>query len=463
LKINQPAPAAEYLQKAIEKNPEDGGLYFQLSRALRALGRTSEMGEALAKFQQLGGAKEKTVPAPGLFEYLSLPPDVQTQRDQAALRQAIEQRPSDLDLKITLAELLFRQNRTAEALALVTENFKPAFVDGKLLARLTNVLLASEQYSTALPLLEPVLKAPAATEELALAYVEAKFHTSGAAAALAALPEVPAARRSGNYYLLQAQLFDELGRFPEAVAALNLALRSATTRPDLYFQACSFLIKHQRFQECLQLLDQADRHVPGSSDLALVRAVVLQMMNQTTSAVQQLSKIEAQWPEWPFPYIIHGIILQGEHQAAEAKQLLESAIALGTSVPAAYFQLALAMKDLAPNDNENAYKVISRGIELAPDDPYMQVQAGRIALDMKDYSSALTHLKEAIRLFPDMANAHWLLANLYRVTGQTDKLGAEIAEVERLNKLFPPGTQTPPSMQNLLFSLRRSDAAGPQR
>jgi tetratricopeptide (TPR) repeat protein len=93
----------------------------------------------------------------------------------------------------------------------------------------------------------------------------------------------------------------------------------------------------------------------------------------------------------------------------------------------------------------------------------MQVQAGRIALDMKDYSSALTHLKEAIRLFPDMANAHWLLANLYRVTGQTDKLGAEIAEVERLNKLFPPGTQTPPSMQNLLFSLRRSDAAGPQR
>ncbi len=212
-------------------------------------------------------------------------------------------------------------------------------------------------------------------------------------------------------------MFDELGRFTDAVAALNLALRSAPTRPDLYFQACSFLIKHRRFQECLQLLEQAERHVPNSADLALARTVVLQMMNQTTSAIQQLSKIEAQWPEWPMPYVIHGIILQGQHQAAEAKQLLQSAIALGSSVPAAYFHLALAIKDLDPNDNENAYKVISRGVELAPEDPYMQMQAGKIALDMKNYASALAHLREAIRLFPDMADAHWQMAALYRFTG----------------------------------------------
>ncbi len=50
----------------------------------------------------------------------------------------------------------------------------------RLLARLTNVLLAFEQYSTALPLLEPLLKDPAGTEELSLDYVQAKFHTSGA-------------------------------------------------------------------------------------------------------------------------------------------------------------------------------------------------------------------------------------------------------------------------------------------
>ncbi len=463
LKLNQPEPAAEYLRKAIAKNPADGNLYFQLSRALRALGRTNEMAEALAKFQQLGGAKEKTVPAPGLFEYLSLDPDVQAKRDEAALKQAIEQRPSDLELKITLAELLFRQKRTADALALVTENFRPGAVDLRLLARLTNVLLGFEQYSTALPLLEPVLKAPDSTEDLSLDYAQAKFRTSGAAAALAALDEIPNSRRSGNYYLLKAQLLDELGRFSDAVAALNLALSSAPTRSDLYFQACSFLIKHRRFQECLQLLEQAERRVPDSPDLALARAVVLQMMNQATSAAHQLSKIEARWPEWPTPYLVHGIILEGQHQAKEAKQLLESAIALGSSIPAAYFHLALAMKDLAPNDNENAYQVISRGVELAPDDPYMQMQAGKIALDMKNYPSALAHLREAIRLYPEMADAHWLLANFYRLTNQQDKVQTELAEVARLNKLFPPGTQTPPSMQDLLFSLRKPGAGGAER
>ncbi len=463
LKVDQPQEAAEYLQKAIDKNPEDGNLYFQLSRALRALGKTSEVMEALARFKQLGNAREKTVPEPGLFEYLSLPPDVQAKRDEAALKAAIGQRPSDMELKISLAELLFKQNRTAEALALVTENFKPGDVDTRLLTRLTSLLLAFEQYSTALPLLEPVMQDPAGDEDLLLDYVQAKFHTSGAEEALKALEEIPDSRRSGNYYLLKAQLFDQLDRFGDAVAALNLALRSAPTRPSLYFQACTFLIKHQRFPECLQLLEQAERFVPDSPDLAMTRAVALQMMNKTSSAIEQLSKMEAQWPEWPTPYIVHGIILQGQHQAADAKPLLESGIALGSSLPAAYFNLAMAMKDLDPKDNENAYKVLSKGLELAPDDPFMQMQAGRIALEMKNYAAARTHLEEAIRLFPDMAEAHWQMAMLYRVTGQTDKLDAELAEVERLRKLFPPGTQTPPSMQSLLFSMGKPGSVGPKR
>jgi predicted Zn-dependent protease len=68
LKVGEPQAAADYLQRAIQKTPDNGDLYFQLSRALRALGRTQEMTEALTRFKQLGGAKEKMIPAPGLFD-----------------------------------------------------------------------------------------------------------------------------------------------------------------------------------------------------------------------------------------------------------------------------------------------------------------------------------------------------------------------------------------------------------
>jgi len=93
----------------------------------------------------------------------------------------------------------------------------------------------------------------------------------------------------------------------------------------------------------------------------------------------------------------------------------------------------------------------------------MQVEAGRTALDMRDYAAALSHLQEAVRLYPEMADAHWLLATLYRITGEQEKQKVELAEVSRLNKLFPPGTQTPPSMQDLLFSAGKPGAAGGRR
>ena len=459
LKVGEPQAAADYLQKAIRKNPENGDLYFQLSRALRSLGCTQEMTEALTRFKQLGGAKEKMIPAPGLFDFLSLSPEEQQAHSIVTLKQAIAQRPSDFDLRIKLAEVYFKQNQTDDALAVIDEVSRIS-QDPIVLGRAATVLVAFNQYSRALPLLEAALQQKDVPEDVALDYALAKFHTAGAEEALARLDQIPGPKRSGNYYLLRAQLLDDLGRFPEAVQALNEALRAAPTQANLYLQACSFLIKHRRLEECLQLLAQAEKHVPESQELALARAVVLEMSNRTHEATQQLVKMEAQWPEWPLPYVIHGIVLQSQHQAAEAKQLLETAIALGSASPSAYYHLALAISELSPGDSESAYRTISTGLKLDPADPYMHAQAGRIAIAMKDYPAALSHLQEAIRLYPDMADAHWLLANLYRVTGEGEKQRVELAEVQRLNKLFPPGTQTPPSMQDLLFSARKPAVIG---
>ncbi len=459
LKVGEPQAAVDYLQKAISKDPSDGNLYFQLSRALRALGRTQEVTEALRRFQELGGAKDRRVPQPGLFDFLSLPPEEQQARSMVTLRQSIEQRPRDLGLRITLAEFYFRQDKPSDALALIEEVSKLS-QDPTILARAAKVLLAFDRYSEALPLLETALRQQGAPEDLSLDYVVATFHTVGAEEALAKLDQVPGSRRSGDYYLLRAQLLDELNRFSESVQALNEALRAAPTHAELYLQACSFLIKHKQNDEALKLLAQAEKNVPGSPELAVAQAVVLEMSNQTYEATQKLVRIQAQWPEWSLPYVIHGIVLQSQHKAAEAKQLLETAIALGSTDPSAYYHLTLAISDLTPNDYETAYKTVSTGLKLDPTDPYMQAQAGKIALAMKNFPAALSHLQEAIRLYPEMADAHWLLANLYRVTGEGEKQRIELAEVQRLNKLFPPGTQTPPSMQDLLFSVRKPAVAG---
>jgi tetratricopeptide (TPR) repeat protein len=452
LKVGEPQAAADYLQKAIRKDPENGDLYFQLSRALRALGRAQEMTEALARFKQLGGAKEKMVPAPGLFDFLSLNPEQQQAQSLANLKQAIAQRPSELDLRIKLAELYFKQGKTADALAMIDEVVRISQAPTTL-ARAARVLLSFNEYSAALPLLETALRQENAPEDLALDYVLAKFHTAGAGEALAKIDQIPASKRNGNYYLLKAQVLDALNRFREAVEALNQALRAAPDRQDFYLQATQFLVKHELYQQTLDLLTQADRFVPNSRELSLTRAIVMELLNHPDDAIRELSRMESLWPEWYQPYLTQGVVLQTTGRPEEARQQLETAIALGAREPTAYYYLSLAIKSLAPGDNDKAYKVVLEGLRWSPGDPFLQAQAGKLALAMNDFSKAQAHLEEAIRLKPEMAEAYWTLSSVYRATGEKEKQLKTLAEVDRLNKLYPQGAASGDQMRDLLFSV----------
>ncbi len=463
LQDDQPEAAARFLKQAIDLDPENADLYFHYGRALRLLDRTQEMDEALANFKRLGGRKAREQPpAAGLFDYFKLSPAEQEARYVRNLQDAILRRPGNPEPRVLLAGVYLNQKKNDDALTLL-DQVKQISEDVKVLARCGRLLVDSGLYANAIPFLENVIRKEPVPEGSYLDYALAVFRTGGAEKGLTALDTIPSSGRDGDYYLLRAQILDSLGRFEEAVEALNGALRAAPTRPDLYFQACSFLLKHKQYEESLRLLKLAEDHVAASPALMMARAITLEMSNQTQEAMQQLGKIQSQWPEWAPAYVVQGIILQSQHQAAEAKRSLETAIALRSTDPAAYYSLVLAIKDLTPNDKETAYKVAARGLALDPNDPYMQLEAGRAALDMKDYAAALTHLQEAARLYPEMSEAHWLLATLYRVTGEQEKQKVELAAVTRLNKLFPPGTQPPPSTQDLLFSVGKPGAAGGRR
>lgn len=262
------------------------------------------------------------------------------------------------------------------------------------------------------------------------------------------------ANPTGDYYLLRAKLLDNSGQFEEAVASINKALQATPTRPDFYLQASLFLVKHEKFHEALDLLRQSEKFIAPHPDLLLLQAIVLEMVNFSDDAGRLLEKAQSLWPEWYVPYLIHGIILENQHQAAEARQRLETAVALGGKEPAAYFYLAMAYSDLNPEDNAGAYKILTPALELNPADPYAQTLAGKLNLGMKEYAKAKQHLDEAIRLQPDLSDAHWTLANVYRLTGEQEKQQIELAEVNRLNKLKPAANTAPKlPMKNLLFSV----------
>lgn len=316
-------------------------------------------------------------------------------------------------------------------------------------------MLEAEQYASARALLERAVAAPSSSVETRLDLAIAIFRTSGPEAALSEMEKFPVGDRNGDYFLLRAQILEAMGQFKRAVESLNQGFGAAPTRPDLYFQAALLLIKHQRYRETLDLLQQATQILPGARELLLTEAITLELLREPDQAQAMLKQIESRWPEWSQPYLVNGIMLEIRLKSAEAKTLLERAIALGARDAVAYYYLASAIMHATPEDTQGAQRAIDKALRLDPRDAYIQSLAGKIAYTRKDYRAALEHLRVAVRLWPDMVEARQALSATYRALGEKEKSVAELQEIVRIKQANRTADQAPPfPTGNLLFAVR---------
>jgi len=222
----------------------------------------------------------------------------------------------------------------------------------------------------------------------------------------------------------------------------------------LYLQATGFLLKHKLYHEALDVLEQASRILPDARELLLAQAVTLELLLRGADARKLLAKMQDRWPEWDRPYLLSGILLEIQLKSAEARQTLETAIALGANTPEAYYYQALAITHASPDDLDGAQSAITHALALTSKDPYVFLLAGKIALAKKDYSTALGHLLEATRLQPTLVPAHYGLRDAYKAQGQEEKSAAELDEIKRIARENPADDENPFSMRDFLFSVR---------
>jgi len=448
----QAREAAEVLKRAADLAPNAPLVLVQYRRALVKLGRTQEAAAVLARLKQSGSAAETRRPQTGLIEYLNLDPADRRARYLANLRHNAATNPGDLQWKFRLGRELLAQGNTPEGLDVFRE-LKSASSDPALLAAAGRTLLEFEQFDAARQFLEPAVAADSSLSADRLDLAIARFHLQTPEAALAELDQIAAADRKGDYYLLRAQLLDARGKIQEAVDALNRGIRTAPTRPDLYLQATGFLLKHKLNHEALDLLEQASRILPDARELLLAQAVTLELLLRGIDAQKLLARMQARWPEWDRPYLLSGILLEIQLKSAEARQTLETAIALGANTPEAYYYQALAITHAAPDDLDAAQNAIAHALALTSKDPYVYLLAGKIALTKKDYSTAIGRLLEATRLQPTLVPAHYALRDAYKAVGEDQKSAAELDEIKRIANDNPADDKNPFSAQDFLFSV----------
>jgi tetratricopeptide (TPR) repeat protein len=126
------------------------------------------------------------------------------------------------------------------------------------------------------------------------------------------------------------------------------------------------------------------------------------------------------------------------HQYDAAMQLFEQAIALDPAMARAYDSLGLCR--FYRNENELALQAFARAIELEQNDPrpsaWPYVNRAATLQFLGRTQEAEHDLRQAVRLEPDLAQAHFQLGNVLEHENQRDLAVAEFKEAIRLNAKY---------------------------
>jgi tetratricopeptide (TPR) repeat protein len=451
--LDRTADAVRVLRRAAELAPEDSKTLLHYARALADAGQTGESKVVMDRFRQLGPEQKKIVPA-GLVEYLSLSPEQRHADYRARVEKAVRDRPEEPDAQAAYLKSLI-EDGNADRVAAATRRLAGLKPGAAVLADAGRALLAANHYALARDLLRQAAAADPRASDVELDLAIATFHATGAAtgaiAGLALMDRMPDSERSAGYYLARAQMLDASGKIPDAVAALDQALRAAPKQPDLYRQAIRLLAREGRAPEALRRIDEAARALPENREILLLKATTLEFARQFDDAEHLLMDIRNRWPEWSAVWLAHGMILHTHQRYEEARQALETAVELGARSPETYFYLADCQLHSGPARKDAAEAAVLQALKLSPGDPWIQSLAGRIAFARGEYPLAVERQRAAVRQRPHFIEAHQQLAQAYGALGWEQEAESELARVRTIRQGAPnaSGDDAPPYLSSL--------------
>jgi tetratricopeptide (TPR) repeat protein len=407
LALDRTDDAVRVLRKAAELAPEDSTITFHLGSSLADAGRVEESKAVMDRFRQLGPEKNTRVPA-GLVEYLSLPPEERRAEFRARVEKAVHDQPDAPAAQLEYLKLAIEDGK-ADAVAAAARRLAGMKPGAALLAQAGRALFAASDYGPAQTLLEQAATAGGDVRpDLALV----KLHTSG-----------------------------------EAIdaGAIGRALGEPAKRYGLYLQETAFLVKLDRAQEALRLIEVAARALPENREILLMKATTLDLAGQSDDAGRLLIEIRKRWPEWSAAWAAQGILLDTHRRYDEARQLLETAVALGARTAEAYFYLADCA--LHGGRKDAAESLIGEAIKLRSADPWIQFLAGRIAFERGQYQLSADRGNAVIRQRPNWIEAHRNLAQAYSALGRRKEADAELAFIRGAQQ--EAATDSPPYLKSL--------------
>ena len=215
-------------------------------------------------------------------------------------------------------------------------------------------------------------------------------------------------------YQLLSRIAQDQGFFDDAVRLLD-NIQEPSARHNARVRQAAIRAQQGRVDDALALLDTSD---PQSlEEEVLTASAGAQMLREAKRPLEAIKRLEAANERMPDTVEIKyelAMMYERNERLNDTERLLREVIALDPGHAHSYNALGYSLADRNQRLPE-ALKLITRALEIAPNDPFIMDSMGWIKFRLGDYVTAVQFLEKAYRVRPEadiaahLGEALWML------------------------------------------------------
>jgi tetratricopeptide (TPR) repeat protein len=167
--------------------------------------------------------------------------------------------------------------------------------------------------------------------------------------------------------------------------------------------------------------DLASKTTPGEQ--LMVAWVVKVEEGDFIGGITAMNDMLAMYPRDKHLLYLAGNWLMGENGNDQAQHMMEKALAIDKSYPAALNDLAYV--EARNREFDKAFDAMDRYVALLPKEPNPQDSYGELKRMAGDFESSLTHYRAALKIDPDFVTSQLGLGDTYALMGNQDQARIE--------------------------------------
>lgn len=188
-----------------------------------------------------------------------------------------------------------------------------------------------------------------------------------------------------------------LGRFKEAVAALDRAIQLKPNFHQAFFVKGLALSSQDQFSEAIAAFDAATRLEPRFYEAWRMKAQMLEQLKQYPQALAAIDKAIQIQPNDSLLHSLRGDLLFGSKQYAPAIAAYTQALSFK---PAYYTYMQRGRSQFSAGDYQAAFRDYGKAIELQPNDYFSYIARGTMNTALGKSAAALSDLNQAATFMP---------------------------------------------------------------